>query len=189
MSGLFSRVPARRVAYRVRQFVSGLLAYARPLSATEWREVRAVLPEPALPLFAAMPRNDQRHSLNVLRAVVAAGHDHPALLQAALLHDAAKRATGLTLLHRTTIVLLRAFRPAVLQQWAHGALPRPGHWRRPFWIYAHHAEQGAADAAAAGCDPLACLLMRHHQDSLPVAGLDPAAANLLSVLQRADDNQ
>jgi hypothetical protein len=180
---------ARRVVYRVRQFISGLLAYSRALGSGERREVQAVLPEAALSLFAGMPRNDQRHSLNVLRALRAAGYHHPALLQAALLHDAAKRYARLTLLHRTAIVLLRAIRPGVLHGWTQGPEPRPGHWRRPFWVYARHAERGAADAAAAGCDPLACLLIRHHQDVLPVAGLDPAAADLLAVLQNADDNQ
>lgn len=178
-----------RAAYRVRQFAAGLLAYRRGLTAAERREVQVILPPAAQPLFDAMPRNDQRHSLNVLRALVAAGHDHPALLRAALLHDAAKSAARLTLLHRTAIVLLRAYRPGLLEAWARGPLPRRGHWRRPFWVYAHHAEQGAVAAAAAGCDALTCLLVRHHQDHPPVAGLDAAAAQLLAALQRADDNQ
>ncbi len=179
----------RRVAYRVRQFTAGLLAYRRALTPAERREVQAVLPVRAQPLFDAMPRNDQRHSLNVLRALRAAGYDHPALLQAALLHDTAKRAARLTLLHRTAIVLLRAYRSDLLAQWARGSLPHRDDWRRPFWLYTHHAEQGAADAAAAGCDTLTCLLMRHHQDHLPVAGLDAATLHLLAALQHADDNQ
>ncbi len=183
-------LPSRqRVAYRVRQFVAGLLAGSRGLTAVERRVVQAILPVGAQPLFDAMPPGDQRHSLNVLRALAAAGHDHPALLQAALLHDTAKRAARLTLLHRTAIVLLRAYRPALLKSWARGPQPRPGHWRRPFWVYAHHAQQGAAEAAAAGCDALTCLLMRHHQDHLPVAGLDTATLHLLAALQHADDNQ
>lgn len=179
----------QRVAYRVRQFASGLLASRRGLTAAERREVQAILPLAAQPLFDAMPRNDQRHSLNVLQALAAAGYDHPALLQAALLHDTAKRTARLTLLHRTAIVLLRAYRPGLLESWARGIEPRPGHWRRPFWVYAHHAEQGAAEAATAGCDALTCLLMRHHQDHLPVAGLDAATLHLLAALQHADDNQ
>ena len=68
-----------------------------------------------------MPRNDQRHSLNVLRSLRAAGHDEPALMQAALLHDVAKSTGGVTLFHRVAVVLLKIVRP----DWArsHGADP------------------------------------------------------------------
>jgi hypothetical protein len=183
------RVPVRRMAYRVGQFARSVLAYSRGLSAAEWREVEAVLPEQARPLFRAMPRNDQRHSLNVLRALRARGYYQPSLLQAALLHDTAKSAAGLTLLHRTVIVLLKAYRPALLNRWSHSPRTGVGGWRRPFQAYACHASQGATMAAASGCDPLTCLLVRHHQDELPVAGLDAATMDLLAILQQADDSQ
>ncbi len=150
--------------------------------------MQAVLPVRAQPLFDAMPRNGQRHSLNVLRALAAAGQAHPALLRSALLHDTTKRAARLTLLHRTASCCCGPTDPTCSQS-GRGPLPRQGDWRRPFWLYTHHAEQGAADAAAAGCDTLTCLLMRHHQDHLPVAGLDAATLHLLAALQRADDNQ
>lgn len=154
----------RRAAYRVRQFFRALAASLAPLTAAEQAAARAVLPEMAWPLFDAMPRNDQRHSLAVLRALRAAGRHEPALLQAALLHDAAKAAAGLTLLHRVAIVLLKAFRPQVLAAWA--ALPQPprSDLRYPFWAHANHPATGADMAAAAGCEPLAVLLIRRHQD-------------------------
>mgnify|MGYP007112888099 CR=1 FL=1 len=48
-----------------------ILAARRALTPAERREVEAILPVRAQPLFDAMPRNDQRHSLNVLRALAA----------------------------------------------------------------------------------------------------------------------
>ncbi len=162
-----------------------------------------------------MPRNDQHHSLAVLRTLRAAGHAEPALLQAALLHDAAKAAAGLTLLHRVAIVLLKAFRPQILHAWA--ALPQPAQsdLRYPFWAHANHPAAGADLAAAAGCDPLAALLIQRHQDSdskslsdsekrpqpltdSPRRGFSPSgggfqplnarADDLLAALQAADDD-
>jgi len=120
----------KRALYRARQFLRALLASLRPLDDAEQAEVRAVLTASAWPLFAAMPRADQRHSLNVLHAIEqnelvdaggtpaltserAAGSvegrqagSRGALLQAALLHDCAKHAGGVQLWHRVAAVLL-----------------------------------------------------------------------------------
>ncbi len=101
----------RRAAYRIRQFVAAIAAYRAPLRGEERAEARAWLPRDAWPLFDGMPRNDQRHSLNILRALAAAGYDDPALMQAALLHDVAKSTGGVTLFHRVAAVLLKAARP------------------------------------------------------------------------------
>lgn len=154
----------RRAAYRARQFFRAVAAYLLPLSAAEQAEAHAFLPEKARPLFDAMPRNDRRHSLAVLRTLRAAGHHEPALLQAALLHDAAKAAGGVTLLHRVAVVLLKAFWPSWLAGWEGRAAPPRSDLRYPFWAHANHPATGADMAAAAGCDPLAVLLIRRHQE-------------------------
>jgi len=154
----------RRVVYRVRQFVSAVVAYVRPLAADERAQARAWLPESAWPLFDAMPRNDQRHSLNVLRSLRAADHDDPALLQAALLHDVAKSAGGVTLFHRVAVVLLKIARPDWAARMAQTQAPACGSLRYPFWAHANHPRLGAEMAAAAGCDPLAVALIRRHQE-------------------------
>lgn len=179
--------PARRATYRVRQFMRALGAYIRPLTDDERAEVRAWLPEAAWPLFAAMPRNDQRHSLNVLRTLRAAGHDDVALLQAALLHDAAKSTGGVTLFHRVAVVLLKVARPDWAARMAQAPKPDRGSLRYPFWAHAHHPHLGAEMAAAAGCAPLAVTLIRRHQEvqvAAPNAPTDP----LLAALQAADDD-
>lgn len=167
----------RRAAYRVRQFLRAVTAYLAPLNAAERAEAHAALPEPARPLFDAMPRNDQRHSLAVLRTLRTAGHNETALLQAALLHDAAKAAAGLTLLHRVAIVLLKAFRPQILRAWA--VLPQPPRpdLRYPFWAHANHPAAGADMAAGAGCDPVAVLLIRRHQEPVALSGATHADEN------------
>ena len=172
--------------YRVRQFVQAVSASFTPLTPEGVAEVRAALPETAWPLFAAMPRGDQRHGVSVLRTLRARGCDDPALAQAALLHDCAKRMGGVTLFHRVGVVLLKAGRPDLLAGWAAAPEPGPGGWRQGFWAHARHAEAGAALAAAAGCDPLAVTLIRRHQDA-PVES-SGETDRLLAALQAADDD-
>ncbi len=177
-----------RAVYRVRQFTGAVAAYARPLTADERREAHAVLPAAARSLFDHMPANDQRHSLEVLRAVQAAGQSHPALLQAALLHDAAKDAGGITLLHRVAVVLIRIVRPRWLAQWAERPAPPRSDLRYPFWTHVNHPRLGAELAAAVGCEPLAVDLIERHQAHPPAAVGDALADALLAALQAADDD-
>jgi hypothetical protein len=210
------RAALMRALYRARQFLWALLASLRPLDDAEQAEVRAVLTASAWPLFASMPRADQRHSLNVMHALehsqlaVAAGTraltfgkkagsaegrqagSQGALLQAALLHDCAKHAGGVRLWHRGAAVLLKALRPGILKCWGAGQAPARGNWRYPFWAYVNHPSLGAGLAAQTGCPPLAVWLIRQHQGAL-----DPAADHLakddgrlamLAALQAADDD-
>jgi hypothetical protein len=175
-----------RIAYRVSQFLRALTASWGSVAAEETQEAQAVLPEQAWGLFSAMPRQDQRHSLRVLRTLRRAGWSERGVLQAALLHDAAKRDSGLSLLHRVAIVLLKAFWPSLLVRWATLSEPARADPRFPFWAHAHHPERGAERAAAAGCDPLAVSLIRRHQEHLSASG--GAADRALAALQAADDD-
>jgi hypothetical protein len=127
-----------RAGYRIRQLMQAVSASSAPLSDEDAAEAQRVLPETAWPLFAAMPRSDQRHSVSVLRALRARGYDDPALAQAALLHDCAKRRGGVTLFHRVAVVLLHAGRPELLAGWAAAPEPGPGGWRQGFWAHARH---------------------------------------------------
>jgi hypothetical protein len=128
------------------------------------------LPTAAWPLFDAMPRHDQHHSLNVLRALHASGHDEPALMQAALLHDVAKSTGGVTLFHRIAVVLLKVVRPDWAARLTQTPVPARGNLRYPFWVLANHPQISAEMAAAAGCDPLAVTLIRRHQETGGGAG-------------------
>ena len=142
-------------------------------------------------LFMAMPRADQRHSINVLRSLQQAGQSHPALMQAALLHDSAKHGDGVRLWHRVAVVLLKAFLPAIARRWESDPAPQPGHWRYPLWAHLNHPLRGAQLAKASGCDTLAVELIRRHQDPSPaLAGGDQGtpADRLLAALQAADND-
>jgi len=176
-----------RPRYRVHQFLQAAAAWLTPPSAVELATARCCLPAAAWEMFRALPRSDQHHGLQVLRALTAAGHRHVALCQAALLHDCAKHAGGLRLWHWAAVVLLAAVRPAYLAGLAGAAEPSAGDWRRPFWVHANHAQQGAELAAAAGCDPCAVELIRRHQDRPAPTG-DPSFDKLLAALQAADDD-
>ncbi len=142
---------------------------ARRLDAADQAVLDATLPPAGQALFAAMSHADQRHSLNVYRALHARGCADPDLLAAALLHDSGKGAGRVRLWVRPPVVLLRAFAPAALRWLARA--PDPW-WRRPFYRAWHHADIGADLAAAAGLPERVVLLIRtHHLPDGPAAAL------------------
>ena len=108
--------------YRAGQFFVALKAYLPSwaggvrgnLSSQDTAVVKNILPTPSQQqLFARMSPNDQRHAVAVVRTLKDAGYTHPALMQAALLHDVAK-SLGQPIIHRVLIVLLNTFWPAAL---------------------------------------------------------------------------
>ena len=196
--------PSHPVVYRVYQLVvairTSLPSWAGGVSATlspaDARLVSTILTSPdQQALFNRMPSNDQRHAAAVARTLQAAGHTDPALMQAALLHDAAKSISQ-PLFHRVAIVLLEAFWPVALARL--GTEPAPDQedletiirqiswWRRPFAVHTYHPEIGAAWARKAGCHPLAARLILGPQDK-PAGEPDTPEANLLAALQWADN--
>lgn len=122
---------------------------------------RRVLPAAAADLFEGMPVADRRHGLDVGARLVAAGHDDPDLLAAALLHDVAK-GHRMRLWHRVAGVLLEASAPGMLRRLA---APDPRSWRHPFHLYLHHSELSAEMAVAAGCSPRSARFIRGDADA------------------------
>ncbi len=175
-----------RARYRVRQFFAAVGAYLRPIRAEELAAARRWLPQAAWPLFDAMPRNDQRHSLAVLAVLTAQGRGEAALMQAALLHDVAKSVSGVTLFHRVAVVLLKWLWPAWLERLARQPAPARGSLRYPFWAHVNHPRLGAEMAAAAGCDPTAVALIRAHQEPPRAAWDGGGFDEMLAALQAAD---
>jgi hypothetical protein len=179
----------RRALYRSRQFFLALGAGLTPLTQRERSAAWEHLPEPARCLFDAMPPADQRHSLKVMAALRDAEADHPALLQAALLHDCAKGEGHIRIWHRVALVLLKAFWPALATRWAGGSTPIRTDWRYPMWAHLQHPRRGAELAAAVGCDPQAVTLIRRHQEPPAMRkGDDSSLDELLAALQAADDD-
>jgi len=158
--------------HRVSQFVAHLRARVAP---EEGAFAHRVLPSRAGDLFDAMPVADRRHALDVAARLVAAGHDDPDVLAAALLHDAAK-GRRMRLWHRIAGVLLEAFAPALLRRLASAD---PASWRHAFHLYLHHADLSAELATGSGCPPRTAAFIRG-----VAAGND---ARLQRALTDADD--
>lgn len=172
----------QRAWYRSSQFFRALGAQ---VTDEDRLLVEEVLTSPAQrTLFDRMPAADQRHAVALLRTLRAQGHEHPALMQAALLHDVAKSGMGITVLHRVAVVLLQAFRPAWLAWLVRDA--GQSRWRRPFAGYIEHPTLGALWAEKAGCQPMAVSLIRRHQ-SLVSPSSGALEDQLLRLLQAADE--
>jgi hypothetical protein len=164
----------------VRQFIHSIGAHVTP---ADYEFVNNTLPPEAASLFESLSPGDQRHGLDVARALVARGEGDPDLLAAALLHDAGKAGAGLTIFHRVAIVLLQAAKP----EWL-ASLSRQGEgaWRRPFWAHRHHGEIGAALARQAGCSETTIWLIAHHHEHVAEVA-DASRRQLLDTLQREDN--
>lgn len=159
--------------HRVGQFFGHVLARVEP---TETALARGILPVGAWQLFEAMPTADRRHGLDVVGRLLAAGHDDPELLSAALLHDAAK-GRRMRLWHRVAGVLLDAAAPSRLKRIAS---PDSASWRYPFHLYLHHAELSASMARDAGCGERTAAFIRGS-----ASGTDADAAAALHAADEA----
>ena len=175
----------RRAHYRSSQFFK---AVGARVTEEDRALVELVLVTPAQrALFDRMSVADQHHAVDMLRSLRAEGYDHPALMQAALLHDVAKSEAGITVFHRVAVVLLQAFRPAWLTWLVRDPERTPDNfWRRPFVRYVQHPTIGACWAEEAECLPMAVsLIRRHHAPVSPSS--DAVEDQLLRLLQAADD--
>jgi hypothetical protein len=167
--------------YRLWQFWE--IVRARPLAPEAQRELAAILSPPEMQLFQTLSLSDQQHSYRVAQTLRDAGHHHPDLLAAALLHDVGKSRVRLTLADRTLIVLAQAFWPQKTTTWGQGEARG---WRRPFVVKVRHPEWSEWMAAQAGSRPLTLALIRRHQQPLPPSG-GSEEDELLRLLQWADD--
>ncbi|MFN8439629.1 MAG: hypothetical protein U0175_02615 [Caldilineaceae bacterium] len=150
--------------YRLRQFWQGFFARIAP---EELQAIQPLLPPDAFALFCRLPRDAQRHSLNVLHDLQQRGPLHPDLAIAALLHDVGKLAAdeagvSINLWLRGPLVLLKALAPALFQR-LQSPTPASG-WRYALYVSEAHPQIGAKWAHEAGCSALACWLIEQHQE-------------------------
>ena len=170
---------AERARYRVAQFFNGWRAVITAHDAALVDQLLAPVGSRASELFRRMPIDAQAHSLRVIKALQADGPTPPDLAAAALLHDVGKVAADdagayLGLWIRGPLVLLEAWRPDIL---ARLASPQPaGSLRYALFVHLAHPQIGAAWAKDAGCGPLTCWLIAHHQDKY--ATVDAAGRTL-----------
>lgn len=173
--------------YRLRQFWRGWFATIAP---TEMEAALAHLPAAAQVQFQRLPKDAQRHSLNVLQTLQRRDVVSADLAAAALLHDIGKLAadeTGLriNLWVRGPLVLVEKFAPTLVQRWASAEVGQG--WRYLLYVHLMHPAIGAKWATTWGCTALTCWLIEHHQDQLTATPRDEAE-QLLHLLQWADSS-
>jgi len=167
--------------YRVRQGLQALSAFARtPDTALATR----FLSPPLMDVFRLMRRNEQLHSLNVLRALLRDGEPPSALAVAALLHDSGKQLYPLAVWQKTYAVIIRRIAPRLFERLSNGN-PR-NLLTRPFVVYVHHPDWSADLMTRAGASPNAIWLAAHHQQNR-TRWKDHELFHLLERLQQADD--
>jgi putative nucleotidyltransferase with HDIG domain len=167
--------------YRLWQFWQ--IVTAVPLEPTARAEIALILSVNELALFERFALNDQWHSYRVMKLLREAGHDQPALLVAALLHDVGKTKQPLSIWERSLIVLASLLLPRQTAVWGQGEAVG---WKRPFAVKVQHPAWSAKMAAAAGSDSRAIRLIQRHQ--APIVPDDQSEeAQLLRLLQWADD--
>lgn len=139
-------------AGRIRQFRRYITA---SVSASERAALRGWLTPRQLDLFESMHRADQRHGLDVIASLEAAGYTDPDLRLAGLFHDAAK-GPGVGVGPRVAWSLAGRYGSwvIVVTRWLPGFAMAFGRLR-------DHAEQSAELALAAGCPAATAELIRH----------------------------
>lgn len=166
--------------YRLWQGLQALGAGLQPVDDASAQEQLS----PALfALYRQMRRSERQHSLRVLRDLRAAGHAHPDLLAAALLHDVGKTRVRFSLPEKVLVVLVKALAPRLYQRWGSST---SGGWQQPFAVSVQHPAWGAEMSARAGASPLTVELIRRHADPCPVEPHAPVD-HLLIALQAADE--
>lgn len=160
------------------------------MTCPELKYVQHVLTPDQYALFMRMPVDAQRHSLNVLSLLREAGQMNTNLHEAALLHDVGKVAAAdagvsLGLWLRGPLVVLEWLAPDTLKELA-SPLVDDG-WRYALYVHCMHPQIGAEWARRAGCGPISCWLIAHHQDVAAVNEItDEERLRLLALLQWAD---
>ncbi|MEP7159223.1 MAG: hypothetical protein ABI797_07330 [Chloroflexota bacterium] len=128
------------------------------VSRAELDALGAWLTPAQLALFDAMQRPDQRHGLDVVAALRAAGHDQPDLLLAGLLHDCAK-GRAIRVWHRVAWSLGERYGAGVERIFA----SLPG-FRAAFTTMRGHAVRSAEMALGAGASVATAGLIRNQAE-------------------------
>lgn len=153
---------------------------SRRLQPEERGWVQARLTPAQFALFLAQQPGDQVHAYIVAATLAAQGYANEPMVIAALLHDCGK-APGISLFHRTLVVLLKRLAPHFLYR----LQPYQTGWMAPLARAWYHPQLGAALAEAVDCSPAVVLVIRYHQQrNAPVDGELQA---LIGALQAVDD--
>ncbi len=119
-------------------------------------------------VFWEQPAADLAHAVGAVGAVLHQRPERRDLARAALLHDVGKRHAALGTINRSIATALSLIR-----------IPLRGRYRR----YLAHAESGAQELEALGCEALVVQFARHHHGKPP----QEIDANDWAALLAADD--
>lgn len=178
-----------RLVYRSRQFWQAISTRS---SRDDADLVSSILSASQIELFNLMQKNEQAHSLRVLKELRNRGDENIDLQTAALLHDVGKVRAPLGLWERVLIVIVKAFCPDCVKEWGSArtedSLTGLG-WRRTFVVAEQHPVWGADLASQCGSSPIAVSLIARHQDQLPSSHISESSGedSLLRKLQAVDD--
>ena len=169
------------VVYRLQQGIRALFAFSQPV---DWALAGRYLSPRLLDLFRQMNRDEQLHSLAVLRDVLAQGDTPNDLAVAALLHDVGKSRYPIGVWQKTLAVMIRTLLPNAYFHWSKGSPLNL--WQRPFVVYEQHPQWSAELLRTAGASEAVCWLAAHHAIK-DVGTASATQLEWLKRLQQADD--
>lgn len=145
------------VVYRLQQGIRALFAFSQTV---DWALAERYLAPRLLDLFRQMNRDEQLHSLAVLRDVLAQGDTPAELAEATLLHDVGKSRYPIGVWQKTFAVIIRAIVPDAYYRWSKG---NPLNLlERPFVVYEQHPVWSADMLRKAGASETVCWLVGEH---------------------------
>ena len=142
---------------------------ARPLDSAEVALVSTWLPEPLAEVFYAQPSYDQRHGYEAGMMVLGAGLSQDAII-AAVMHDSAKRHSGLGIVGRVVASLMIKLNLPLTTRMS---------------LYRDHGVNAAAELSALGAPPLAIDYALHHHGERPHT-IEPGVWATLTEADRAN---
>lgn len=169
------------IVHRIEQGLRALFAFAQTV---EYSLAEPYLNEKEMALFRRLAKNEQLHSLNVLRSVLAQESTTPQeLAAAALLHDVGKSVWTMQVWQKSISVLVKTFLPKL-----DAKLSREeglNRWTAPFVVRHHHPKWSGELLSEIGSAPSVIWLATHHADNVEAFRDSPYYAWLLR-LQKAD---
>jgi len=170
-----------RINYRIWQFWK---SFKSSLAQKDWDRIRLYLSPAEIVLFTKMPVPDQNHSLRVFNSVLDVGEIDEDLIKAALLHDIGKGLHPLRRWERIFAVLVGGFSPELARTWGKG---EPEGFKRPLVVIHQHPGWGADLAREVDSSETVTWLIQNHENYLHSASTPHRKLELLSKLQKADN--
>ena len=144
--------------HRLEQGLRALFAFAQTV---DYSLAEPYLTEKEMALFRCLAKNEQLHSLNVLRTVLAQEAETPRdLAAAAILHDVGKSRWRLAVWQKTIAVLVGKLLPKLEQRLSREE--NLNFWTAPFVVRRHHPKWSGELLQEINSAPAVIWLASHH---------------------------